>query len=137
MADEVTDARERQLQAIGDVIEHWIKSVAGERDLEGLATIADTHVMLGYENAPPHWPSIGQLTRWLMVLRDQPAMRAADNKDAGDGLRDAVVKAYIQGAHDVHDNWQGDRDPDFTEAALDYACEALASPRADQSNGGE
>ena len=31
-----------------------------------------------------------------------------------------VIAAYIQGAKDVHENWQPDRDPDFTEAAHDY-----------------
>lgn len=37
-----------------------------------------------------------------------------------DMLRDKVIAAYIQGAEDVHENWQEDRDPDFSEAAHDY-----------------
>jgi hypothetical protein len=38
-----------------------------------------------------------------------------------DELRDAIRHAYIAGALDVHGNWQEDRDPDFAEAASDYA----------------
>lgn len=37
-----------------------------------------------------------------------------------DMIRDKVIAAYAQGAMDVHENWQEDRDPDFTEAAHDY-----------------
>jgi hypothetical protein len=42
-------------------------------------------------------------------------------------VRDAVIKAYIAGATDVHEHWQEDNDPDFTEAAHDYASAALTS----------
>jgi hypothetical protein len=37
-------------------------------------------------------------------------------------LREAVVDAYIAGAMDVHNKWQADRAPDFSEAARDYAA---------------
>ena len=58
--------RERSLQAIGDVVEHWIKWVtrgAGE------PVSPDTHIILLGDNAPPVWPSVGQLKLWLEVLR--------------------------------------------------------------------
>lgn len=61
--------RERSLQAIGDCIAYWIKYETGTRSAEGLDTTPDTHIMLGYDGAPPYWPSVGQLTRWLEVLR--------------------------------------------------------------------
>lgn len=41
--------------------------------------------------------------------------------------RDAIIAAYIAGALAVHKNWQEDRDPDFTEAAHDYASDAALS----------
>jgi hypothetical protein len=72
-AYQVLPERERQLQAIGDVIGYWLKWVTKEHEAEALPVDNNTHVMLGYENAPPHWPSVGQLTRWLQVLRDVPA----------------------------------------------------------------
>lgn len=62
--------RERSLQAIGDVIDYWIKWVSRNHEAEGIAITPDTSVMLGNENAPPHWPSIGQLTLWLKVIRE-------------------------------------------------------------------
>lgn len=34
---------------------------------------------------------------------------------------DAIANAYEAGCQDVHDNYQPDRDPDFSEAARDYA----------------
>lgn len=61
--------REQNLQIIGDVIEHWLNFVTQDRFKEGLPTNPDTHVILGYENAPPVWPSVGVLTRWLEVIR--------------------------------------------------------------------
>lgn len=36
--------------------------------------------------------------------------------------RDSVVAAYVAGATAVHENWQEDRDPEFQEAAWDYAA---------------
>ena len=43
-------------------------------------------------------------------------------EDRREAIHDMIVKAYIAGATDVHNNWQEDRDPDFTEAAHDYAA---------------
>ena len=43
-----------------------------------------------------------------------------------EALRDEIVMAYEQGALDVHLNWQEDRDPDFSEAASDYAASRAA-----------
>jgi hypothetical protein len=65
--------RERQLQAIGDNVAYWIKWVARQHEAEGLETTPDTHIMLPGENRPPYWPSVGQLTRWLTVLREGAA----------------------------------------------------------------
>jgi hypothetical protein len=39
-----------------------------------------------------------------------------------DEMNDAIAKAYIAGATDVHNNYQEDRDPDFAEAAHDYVA---------------
>lgn len=63
--------REKRLQSIGDVVASWVRWVSRERDAEGLPTTPDTHIILGLEGAPPVWPSIGQLTYWLQVIRDQ------------------------------------------------------------------
>jgi hypothetical protein len=43
-----------------------------------------------------------------------------------DMIRDKVITAYMQGAMDVHENWQEDRDPDFTEAAHNYYASVVA-----------
>ena len=40
-------------------------------------------------------------------------------------MKDAIIAAYEAGALAVHENWQEDRDPDFTEAAHDYAANAI------------
>jgi hypothetical protein len=62
--------RERNLQAIGDVIAYWIKWVSTNGlQSEPLPLHPDTYIILGYEGAPPHWPSVGQLTKWLEVIR--------------------------------------------------------------------
>lgn len=42
-----------------------------------------------------------------------------------DDMKDAIIAAYEAGALAVHENWQEDRDPDFTEAAHDYAANAI------------
>lgn len=42
-----------------------------------------------------------------------------------DELRDLLAAAYGQGAHDVHTNYQPELDPDFTEAACDYAASVI------------
>jgi hypothetical protein len=61
--------REQQLQAIGDTVAYWLKFVTKEREVEGLETDGNTHVMLDGGNAPPHWPTVATLTRWLQVIR--------------------------------------------------------------------
>ncbi len=73
--------RERSLQCIGDVIAYWIKFVTGE----SIAPSPDTYLMLPGPDAPPHWPSMGQLSAWLKVLRDRPA---ALSTSGGDGVED-------------------------------------------------
>jgi hypothetical protein len=71
--------RERKLQFIGDVIAHWIKFQTGQSEA---AIDDDMHVMLnGYEGAPPCWPSVGVLARWLQVLRD-----SGSDAERGDAL---------------------------------------------------
>lgn len=65
--------REEALQEIGNIIAHWIEWTERERETECLETTSDTHVMLdGYTNAPPSWPTVGQLRLWLKVLHDHP-----------------------------------------------------------------
>lgn len=54
------------------------------------------------------------------LLEVLPQARAARSE-----LKDHVIAAYEQGALDVHGNWQEDADPDFKEAAYDYAASAL------------
>lgn len=44
----------------------------------------------------------------------------------GDVYRDALAKAYEQGCHDVHNNYREDRNPEFSEAAYDYADSVLS-----------
>jgi hypothetical protein len=53
--------------------------------------------------------------------------------DAGDAMREALVKAYAAGAEEVHSFWKQCRpdvvfesEPDFTEAASDYGRHAFA-----------
>jgi hypothetical protein len=53
------------------------------------------------------------------VLADYGVTRTDQPSDA---LREARIAAYRQGALDVHQNYQPDRDPDFTEAAHDYVA---------------
>lgn len=77
--DEPTE-RERALQEIGNQIAYWLEWVTRERGEEGLETTADTHIMLANENAPPYWPTVGQLKTWLKVFRAEApynAMRSA------------------------------------------------------------
>lgn len=57
-------------------------------------------------------------------LRDEARSQALEES------HDAIKAAYIQGALDVHTNWQEDRDPDFTEAASDYLA-SLAHDKGD------
>lgn len=42
--------------------------------------------------------------------------------DAAVTVQEAIEAAYIAGAMDVHQNWQADRAPDFSEAARDYSA---------------
>lgn len=66
--------RERDLQSIGDNIAYWLKWATGcygVADVEQLNP--DTSIRLPGGNAPPMWPSVGQLTKWLEVLRDKAA----------------------------------------------------------------
>jgi hypothetical protein len=67
----ITSERERSLQAIGDCVAYWLKWTTREFKDEGMEVTPDTHIWLnGHDGCPPHWPSVGQLTRWLEVLRD-------------------------------------------------------------------
>ena len=49
----------------------------------------------------------------------------ADGNDlvtlTGDDLRQMIASAFSSGCYAVHFNYQEDRDPDFTEAGIDYA----------------
>lgn len=42
-----------------------------------------------------------------------------------ESLRDHIINAYVEGAYQVHTHWQEDADPDFGEAASDYAASVL------------
>lgn len=42
-------------------------------------------------------------------------------------MRESLRRAYEQGCLDTHKHWRPDRDPDFTEAAYDYADAFLAA----------
>lgn len=47
-----------------------------------------------------------------------------------EGVRKALIAAYTTGATDVHEAWMSrreSRDPDFTEAAHNYAIAALSN----------
>jgi hypothetical protein len=72
--------REQQLQAIGDNIAYWLKWTTREHEAEELTVTPDTHVWLnGFDGCPPHWPSVGQLTLWLKVLRDSGSGPEGEN----------------------------------------------------------
>jgi hypothetical protein len=85
--------RERFLNAIGDAIAHWISWETKKRGESGLDTPDDAHVWLnGYEGAPPYWPDVGTLKRWLFVLRggsdftsDSDGPRMAETAKHGSG----------------------------------------------------
>lgn len=51
------------LRVISQCLESWMTFDKAKRDKEGLETDEDTHII-----APPHWPSHGQLTKWVEVL---------------------------------------------------------------------
>jgi len=69
--------REQQLSFIADVIAYWLKFIGADgRD-------PDTHVILPGPNAPPFWPSIGQLTLWLKILRDSDGSGEAGETGTG------------------------------------------------------
>lgn len=78
--------RERNLQHIGDVIAYWLKWVTGVHSSEGISISPDTYIRLPGPNAPPHWPSVGQLTKWLEILRDR------DRHPEGDETRSGSVE---------------------------------------------
>jgi hypothetical protein len=67
---------------------------------------------------------------WQTWAPEARAAIAAYESAVTERVRDAVIKAYIAGATDVHEHWQEDNDPDFTEAAHDYASAALTSTDA-------
>jgi hypothetical protein len=57
----------------------------------------------------------------VLSCEASPLVKAQRELAAARELRqEQVVAAYIAGAQAVHDNWQPDRAPDFTEAAGDY-----------------
>ena len=69
------------------------------------------------------WQEAAAILAALAEERDAAEAEAAALREA---LRDEIVMAYEQGALDVHLNWQEDRDPDFSEAASDYAASRAA-----------
>lgn len=48
------------------------------------------------------------------------------SEDLRDNIRQAIANAFDDGCRAVHENYQEDRDPDFTEAASDYASDAIS-----------
>ena len=69
---------------------------------------------------------VGKLSRDNTTLADIADNAEAEAAALREALRDEIVMAYEQGALDVHLNWQEDRDPDFSEAASDYAASRAA-----------
>lgn len=61
---------------------------------------------------------------WLpdAALAQQPVRGMGE-----DDLRDMLAAAYEQGCHDVHENYQPQTDPEFGEAACDYAASIRAA----------
>jgi len=49
-------------------------------------------------------------------------------------LADMLAAAYAQGCHDTHENYQPDADPDFVEAASDYAHAAISQIRQERQD---
>jgi hypothetical protein len=90
---------------------------------------------VAYQARTP-FPGAGKGSEWIAGL--YLAMEAAREPEAGK-LREALEHAYCAGAMDVHENWQEDRDPDFTEAAHDYAantCDGAAANTCDDADSG-
>lgn len=78
------------------------------------------------------------------ALVERSEARTPAPSSTGDVERDSIIAAYKQGALDVHnqwmkhDEWCGDGtfpDPDFTEAAHDYADAAIAALQSQPSSG--
>lgn len=75
-----------------------------------------------------HWSTPGQGAERLFSeadVRHAFTTLRAERDQAVEALNDAVVAAYIAGATAVHENYQPDPDPEFTEAAHDYASFAV------------
>jgi hypothetical protein len=81
------------------------------------------HTTLGPEGTPPY--------RWQTHLREAAAVLALIAPAIEEQRFDDLVSGFKEGALAVHQNWQEDRDPDFTEAAHDYARAAL-SPKSEK-----
>lgn len=64
----------------------------------------------------------------LEIVSEYAEWRDKQQSDTDrDQLRDALAAAYSQGATDVHKVWSSESDPDFGEAASDYASHAIAA----------
>lgn len=64
---------------------------------------------------------------WLACARHRARAALASDQNAGE-VRSLVIAAFEAGCLAVHQNYHEDRDPDFTEAAIDYANHVLPTP---------
>jgi hypothetical protein len=123
--------RERNLQHIGDVIGYWLKWVTGEREAEGLSTGPDTHIMLPNPNAPPHWPTVAQLTKWLEVIRTYEAAALSRPALAGEASVESIAARLIdQSDEPWPSGTEGDRLHYWRDKAINAAkaLRSLAEP---------
>lgn len=90
-----------------------------------------------HQHPPSHWVACNECEAASGAYASRAAAIAAWNTrpatdTAGDALREALAAAYAKGAMDVHTYWidhpgEAPRgDPEFGEAASDYAASALA-----------
>lgn len=75
--------------------------------------------------------------------KHSPLPQAVES-DAENGMAAALAKAYADGAEEVHSYWKEcrpditfDREPDFTEASLDYGRHGAAAALATFREGGK
>jgi hypothetical protein len=102
--------------------------------LEGCTTLLK--LPRGQRNELPHMDAMNEGCGTFMGEIWPRLAAAIPSAVASDDVRDALVKAYTAGATEVHACWMAGKaiecmSPDFTEAAHDYASEAVAAIPSD------
>jgi len=142
------DLENAELDAFGD-LRAALASHPAASDGEGVETFAVVqHAILDPRSyTPRNWNEVAYepLSRWqaravciamsALTAKQSPAPegveeaiartgRSAAIEQMCDAVHDAMKAAFIAGCEAAHENYQEDRDPDFSEAASDYAANA-------------